>query len=316
MNTQPHCQGRVVVITGAGRGIGREYALEFARQGAKVVVNDFGGRGDGEGDGSGGPAQDVVNEIRAMGGEAVANADDVADWEGARRMIQTAIDTFGGLDVLVNNAGILRDRTLANMSEDDWDSVIRVHMRGTFAPSRHAAAYWRGEAKAGRPRAARLINTSSSSGIYCNPGQANYGAAKAGIAAMSVIAARELERYGVTVNAIYPTAMSRLTEDVFAAEKWVAVRQQGAAAGFDPLDAANIAPLVVWLGSEASNTITGRVFGVRGGRITVAEGWHAGPRAEKQGRWSMSELDATVPELVRQAAANAQTDGEIPQATA
>jgi NAD(P)-dependent dehydrogenase (short-subunit alcohol dehydrogenase family) len=202
------------------------------------------------------------------------------------------------------------------MSEDDWDSVIRVHMRGTFAPSRHAAAYWRDEAKAGRPRVARLINTSSSSGIYCNPGQANYGAAKAGIAAMSVIAARELERYGVTVNAIYPTAMSRLTEDIFSADKWVAIREQGAAAGFDPLDATNIAPLVVWLGSEASNGISGRVFGMRGGRITVAEGWHAGPRAEKQGRWEMTELDATIPELVRQAAANADTAGEIPKSVA
>ena len=316
MNKPPHCKDRVVVITGAGRGIGREYALEFARHGAKVVVNDFGGSGNGEGAGSSGPAQDVVDEIHTLGGQAVANADDVADWEGARRMITTAIGTFGGLDVLVNNAGILRDRTLANMSEDDWDSVIRVHMRGTFAPSRHAAAYWRDEAKAGRPRVARLINTSSSSGLYCNAGQANYGAAKAGIAAMSVIAARELERYGVTVNAIYPTAMSRLTEDIFTADKWTAIRQQGIAAGFDPLDASNIAPLVAWLGSEASSGITGRVFGMRGGRITVAEGWHAGPRAEKHGRWEMAELDATIPELVRQAVANADTNGEIPTAVA
>jgi NAD(P)-dependent dehydrogenase (short-subunit alcohol dehydrogenase family) len=309
--TQQLCKDRVVVITGAGRGIGREYALEFARQGAKVVVNDFGGRGDGAGGGSGGPAQEVVAEVQALGGQAIANTDDVADWAGAKRLIDTAIDSFGGLDVLVNNAGILRDKTLANMSEDDWDAVIRVHMKGTFAPSRHAAAYWREESKAGRQRAGRLINTSSSSGLYCNPGQANYGAAKAGIAAMSVIAARELARYGVTVNAIYPTAMSRLTEDIFAVRR--AEFTAGAAEGFDPLDAANIAPLVVWLGSVESAGITGRVFGARGGRITVAEGWHAGPRIEKNGRWNVEELGALIPDLVARAAANAETSGEIPQ---
>jgi NAD(P)-dependent dehydrogenase (short-subunit alcohol dehydrogenase family) len=232
---QQLCKDRVVIITGAGRGIGREYALEF---------NDLGGKGDGSGAASG-PALAVVAEIEALGGEAIASFDDVADWHGAQNMIDTAISIYGGLDVLVNNAGILRDRTLANMSEEDWDSVIRVHMRGTFAPSRHAAAYWRDEAKAGRARVARLINTSSSSGLYCNPGQANYGAAKAGIAAMSVIAARELERYGVTVNAIYPTAMSRLTEDIFATRRDEFTA--GAPSGFDPLDAGNVAPLVAWL---------------------------------------------------------------------
>jgi len=308
---QQRCKDRVVVITGAGRGIGREYALEFARHGAKVVVNDFGGRGDGAGSGSSGPAQEVVAEVQALGSQAVANTDDVADWAGAKRLIDTAIATFGGLDVVVNNAGILRDKTLANMGEDDWDAVIRVHMKGTFAPSRHAAAYWREESKAGRQRAARLINTSSSSGLYCNPGQANYGAAKAGIAAMSVIAARELARYGVTVNAIYPTAMSRLTEDIFAVRR--AEFTAGAAEGFDPLDAANIAPLVVWLGSVDADGITGRVFGARGGRITVAEGWHAGPRVEKQGRWNVDELGTLIPELVARAAGNAETSGEIPQ---
>ncbi len=310
---QQLCKNRVVVVTGAGRGLGREYALEFARQGAKVVVNDLGGKGDGSGAASG-PALDVVAEIEALGGEAVANFDDVADWQGAKNMIDTAISVFGGLDVLVNNAGILRDRTLVNMSEEDWDSVIRVHMRGTFAPSRHAAAYWREEAKAGRERVARLINTSSSSGLYCNPGQANYGAAKAGIAAMSVIAARELERYGVTVNAIYPTAMSRLTEDIFAKRRDEFTA--GSAPGFDPLDAGNVAPLVAWLGSSASSGITGRVFGVRGGRITVAEGWHAGPRIEKDGRWDAAELGALIPGLVEQAAPNALTSGEIPETVA
>ncbi|RZL91539.1 MAG: SDR family NAD(P)-dependent oxidoreductase [Variovorax sp.] len=306
------CKDRVVVVTGAGRGLGREYALEFARQGAKVVVNDLGGHGDGSGGAATGPAQEVVAEIEALGGQAIANADDVADWNGARRMIDTAIETFGGLDVLVNNAGILRDRTLVNMEEEDWDAVIRVHMRGTFAPSRHAATYWRSESKAGRQRIGRLINTSSSSGLYCNPGQANYGAAKAGIAAMTVITARELDRYGVTANAIYPTAMSRLTEDIFAGSKWTALRDEAAATGFDPLDASNVAPLVAWLGSVESGSISDRIFGARGGRITVAEGWHAGPRIEKQGRWTVEELGSRIPDLVRQAAENALTSGEIP----
>ncbi|HYP85820.1 SDR family oxidoreductase [Variovorax sp.] len=308
----PICKDRVVVITGAGRGLGREYALEFARQGAKVVVNDFGGRGDGVGSGTSGPANEVVEEIRALGGQAVANSDDVADWQGAQRLVDTAIEAFGALDVLVNNAGILRDRTLVNMEEEDWDSVIRVHMRGTFAPSRHAAAYWRAESKAGRQRDARIINTSSSSGLYCNAGQSNYGAAKAGIAAMSVIAARELDRYGVTVNAIYPTAASRLTDDIFATGKWAAMRAESLAKGFDPLAPDNVAPLVAWLGSAESAEITGRVFGARGGRITVAEGWHAGPRIEKEGRWSAQELGALIPDLVKQAAPNALTTGEIP----
>jgi NAD(P)-dependent dehydrogenase (short-subunit alcohol dehydrogenase family) len=309
----PVCKDRVVIVTGAGRGLGREYALEFARQGARVVVNDLGGQGDGSGAASG-PAQDVVAEITALGGQAVANTDDVADWDGAKRMIDRAVHEFGGLDVLVNNAGILRDRTLVNMEPEDLDAVIRVHLRGTFAPSHHAAAYWRNESKAGRQRAARLINTSSSSGLYCNPGQTNYGAAKAGIAAMTVIASRELDRYGVTVNAIYPTAMSRLTADIFAVHgaKYTA----GTAPGFDPLDPANVAPLVAWLGSVESGDITGRVFGVLGGRITVAEGWHAGPQIEKPGRWTATELGSQIPGLVSKAAANAQTSGEIPAAGA
>lgn len=307
------CEGRVVVITGAGRGLGREYALEFARQGAKVVVNDLGSARDGSGSANRGPAASVVDEILTLGGEAVANTDDVSDWNGARRLIDTAIETYGGLDVLVNNAGILRDRTLANMSEEDWDSVIRVHLRGTFAPARHAAAYWRDEFKAGRPRDARMINTSSSSGLYCNPGQTNYGAAKAGIASFSIIAARELERYGVMVNAIYPTAMSRLTEDIFAGRSIPAANAGGAApADFDPLDAANVAPVIAWLGSSESAGVTGRVFGIRGGRITVAEGWHAGPTAEKAGRWEAAELSGVIPRLVREAEPNAITSGEIP----
>lgn len=301
------CKDRVVIITGAGRGLGRQYALEYARQGAKVVVNDLGRERDGKGADSGGPAQDVVEEIQAMGGQAIANTEDVSDWDGAKRMIDMAIGHFGGLDVLINNAGILRDKTLANMSIEDWDAVIQVHLRGTFAPSRHAAAYWRDEFKADRGRAARIINTSSSSGLYNNPGQSNYGAAKAGIASFSIIASRELERYGVMVNAIYPTAMSRMTEDIFAGK--VASPAPG---DFDPLDAANVAPLIAWLGSVQSEGITGRVFGVRGGRITVAEGWHAGPHIEQPGRWDANELGAVIPDLVRKAAANALTSGEIP----
>ncbi len=301
------CKDRVVIITGAGRGLGRQYALEYARQGAKVVVNDLGRQRDGKGTDSGGPAHDVVEEIRALGGQAIANTEDVSDWDGAKRMVDMAIEHFGGLDVLINNAGILRDKTLANMTIDDWDAVIQVHLRGTFAPSRHAAAYWRDEFKAGRGRSARLINTSSSSGLYNNPGQSNYGAAKAGIASFSVIASRELERYGVTVNAIYPTAMSRMTEDIFAGK--VATPAPG---DFDPLDAANVAPLIAWLGSLESEGITGRVFGVRGGRITVAEGWHAGPHIEQPGRWDATALGSVIPNLVRKAAPNAITSGEIP----
>ena len=207
------CDGRVVVITGAGRGIGREHALEFASQGAKIVVNDLGAEIDGSGSSSG-PAGEVVDEVRAMGGEAVANGDDVSDWEGAGRLIQTAIDTFGGLDVLVNNAGILRDRMLVNMTIDEWDAVIKVHLRGTFAPTRHAVEYWRNRTKAGETNDARIINTTSPSGIYGNVGQTNYGAAKAGIASFTIIAAMELGRYGVTVNAIAPAALTRMTENL------------------------------------------------------------------------------------------------------
>ena len=300
------CDGRVVVITGAGRGIGREHALEFASQGAKLVINDLGAEVDGTGS-SAGPAGEVVDEIRGMGGEAVANGDDVSDWEGARRLVQTAIDSFGRLDAVVNNAGILRDRMLFNMEPEEWDAVIRVHLRGTFGPSRHAVAYWRDLAKAGQPVDARIINTSSSSGIFGNPGQTNYGAAKAGIAAFTVIAAQEVERYGITVNAIYPGALTRMTEDL---GRWRG--RELTAEELERRSPENIAPLVVWLASAESRGITGRVFGVSGGRITVAEGWHGGPRAEKDGRWDPAELGAVVPGLVAQAAPNANTAGEIP----
>jgi NAD(P)-dependent dehydrogenase (short-subunit alcohol dehydrogenase family) len=299
------CDGRIVVITGAGRGIGREHALEFASQGAKIVVNDLGAEVDGSGS-SAGPAGEVVDEIRAMGGEAVANGDDVSDYDGAGRLIQTAIDSFGGLDVLVNNAGILRDRMLVNMSIDEWDAVIRVHLRGTFAPTRHAVEYWRNRSKAGDTNDARVINTTSPSGMYGNVGQTNYGAAKAGIASFTVIAAMELGRYGVTVNAIAPAALTRMTESLSMGTESAARKPEE----FDRLDPGNIAPLVVWLGSSESAAITGRVFNVLGGEISVAEGWVAGPGADKEDRWDPAELGKIVPDLVAKAAPNANMGGK------
>ncbi len=293
------CEGRVVVITGAGRGIGREHALAFAREGAKVVVNDRGGAVDGGGaDAS--PADQVVEEIRAMGGEAVANADDVTDYEGAGRIIQAAVDAFGGLDVVVNNAGILRDRMFVNMTPDEFDSVIAVHLRGTFAVSRHAADYWRARSKAGETNDARIINTSSPSGIFGNIGQANYGAAKAAIATMTVILADELARIGVTVNAIAPVALTRMTEGLPLFEEMS--KMEPDASGYHPLDPANISPLVVWLGSAQSAGVTGRVFTITGNEIGVAEPWVKGPTAAKEsGGWAPAELGAIVPGLVADA---------------
>ncbi len=298
------CVGRIVVITGAGRGIGREHALAFASEGARIVVNDLGAAVDGTGS-SAGPAGEVVDEIRAMGGEAVANGDDVSDYEGAGRLIRTALDTFGGLDVLVNNAGILRDRMLVNMTIDEWDAVIRVHLRGTFAPTRHAVEYWRNRSKAGETNDARIINTTSPSGIYGNVGQTNYGAAKAGIASMTVIAAMELGRYGVTVNAIAPAALTRMTENLGMGGPSDTKKPEE----FDARDPGNIAPLVVWLGSAESAGITGRVFNVRGDTISVAEGWVAGPAASKGDRWDPAELGGVVPDLVARAAPNANMGG-------
>src|SRR3954447_25087474 len=240
------CDGRVVIVTGAGRGIGREHALAFAREGAKVVVNDLGGDMTGEGADLS-PAQQTVEDIKAMGGEAVVNGDNVADFEGARRIIQTAIDTFGRLDTIVNNAGILRDRMLANMDEAEWDAVIAVHLKGAFGPTRHAAAYWRDQAKAGTPVDGRIVNTSSPSGVFGNAGQTNYGAAKAGIAAFTIICGIELGRYGVMANAIAPVARTRMTEALGMGEV--------PTEGFDALDPANISPLVVWLGSNDNKDV-------------------------------------------------------------
>ena len=282
------------MVTGAGRGIGRGHAIEFARQGAKVVVNDLGAEPDGEGR-SEGPAGEVVDTIRAMGGEAVANGDDVSDWSAAEGLVKTAVAAFGGLDVLVNNAGILRDRMLVSMQEEEWDAVMRVHLKGTFAPMHHAAAYWRERAKAGEANDARVINTSSAAGLFGNIGQTNYGAAKAGIAAMTRIAAAELGRYGVTVNAIAPAARTRMTENLFPDA--MAVPETG----FDKMAPENIAPLVVWLASAEARDVTGQVFEVMGSNLSVAEGWQHGPGVEKDDRWDPAELGPVVTDLLAQA---------------
>ncbi len=260
--------GRVCIVTGAGRGIGRDHALMLAAHGARVVVNDLGGARDGTG-ADAGPAREVAASIAEAGGEAVANTDDVADWAGAARMVHQAVEAFGGLDVLVNNAGILRDRMIVNMTEDEWDAVIRVHLRGTFAPARHAAAYWRDRAKRGEHNDARIINTTSISGLYANPGQSNYGAAKAGIAAFTLIAAQELARYGVTVNAIAPGALTRMTEDTKLSPE--------ARPRYDPRW---VATVVAWLASADSRDISGEVIESNGLVIAIAEGWHRGPTDE------------------------------------
>jgi len=299
-------EGKVAVVTGAGGGIGREIAIMMAGAGAKVIVADIGASLGGEGS-SATPAEQTKQLIEQKGGAAEICTESVAAWGSAQKIIQAALDHFGRVDAVVNNAGILRDRMLFNMEPEEWDAVIRVHLRGTFGPSRHAVAYWRDLAKAGQPVDARIINTSSSSGIFGNPGQTNYGAAKAGIAAFTVIAAQEVERYGITVNAIYPGALTRMTEDL---GRWRG--RELTAEELERRSPENIAPLVVWLASAESRGITGRVFGVSGGRITVAEGWHGGPRAEKDGRWDPAELGAVVPGLVAQAAPNANTAGEIP----
>jgi NAD(P)-dependent dehydrogenase (short-subunit alcohol dehydrogenase family) len=291
------CDGRVVIITGSGRGIGREHALAYAAEGAKVVVNDLGGDMRGEG-GSASPAMEVVEEIKAMGGEAVADGENVADFEGAKRMVQRAIDSFGRLDTLVNNAGILRDRMLTNMEESEWDAVINVHLKGAFAPTRHAAAYWREQSKAGNPVAGRVVNTSSPSGVFGNAGQTNYGAAKAGIASFTVICGLELGRYGVLANAIAPVARTRMTEDI-----GMGPAPEGAE--WDALDPANISPTVVWLGSNENTEVTGRVFLVDGDRVSVAEGWRRGPTARNDKmRWAPSQLTKVIPDLVKEAQPN------------
>ncbi|ABG96440.1 3-oxoacyl-[acyl-carrier-protein] reductase [Rhodococcus jostii RHA1] len=289
--------GRVVIVTGAGRGIGRAHALAFAAEGARVVVNDIGAGIDGSATGES-PAEQVVAEIVAAGGEAVVNGDDVADWAGAENLINTAIHTYGRLDVLVNNAGFLRDRMLVGMSEQEWDAVVRVHLKGHFATLRHAAAYWRAEAKAGNPVDARIVNTSSGAGLQGSIGQGNYAAAKAGIAEMTIQAAAELKNYGVTVNAIAPAARTRMTVGAGGA---MAEAMAAPEDGFDAMAPENISPLVVWLGSTESKDVTGRVFEVEGGKITVAEGWRHGPTQDKGARWEPKEIGPVVADLLAKA---------------
>ncbi len=289
----PLLEGRVAIVTGAGRGIGRAHALELARQGATVVVNDLGTSGSGEGAASE-PAEQVVAEIEELGGQAVANGADVADFAQAEAMVRQAVDTFGGLDVLVNNAGFVRDRMLVNTSEEEWDAVIRVHLKGHFAPLRHAAAYWRAEAKEGRPRAARVVNTSSGAGLQGSMGQTTYSAAKAGIAGMTLVAAAELGRYGVHVNAIAPVARTRMTEGAFPE-----MMAENADA-FDRMDPANNSPVVAWLAS-ADCDVTGRVLEIEGGQICVEEGWRHGPRRDLGRRWEAHEVGDAVRALIAQA---------------
>jgi NAD(P)-dependent dehydrogenase (short-subunit alcohol dehydrogenase family) len=290
------CDGRVVLVTGAASGIGREHALEFARQGARVVVNDV-------------AAPDaVVEEIGALGGEAIAHRGDVSAWDTAELLVKTAVEAFGDLHAVVNNAGVLRDKMLVTMTAEHWDAVIDVHLRGTFCVTRHAAAYWRARAKAGTPTPhPRVVNTSSPSGLFGNVGQANYGAAKAGIAAFTVIVADELDRLSVGVNAVAPTALTAMTAGL---DSYVArVREDSARAGFDVGSPANISPLVVWLASARSAGVTGRVFTVKGGEISVAETWVKGPTAVKQGRWQADELGDVLPALVARARDNSRIDG-------
>lgn len=286
--------GRVAIITGAGRGIGREHALLFAAEGARVVVNDLGGGLDGSLQTTT-PAEDVVAEITAMGAEAIANHDNVASWDGASRLIASALEAFGDLHVLVNNAGILRDRVLVNLSEEDWDSVINVHLKGHFAPLHHAATYWREQAKAGQHVQASVINTSSTSGLLGNVGQTNYGAAKAGIAALTVIAAEELGRYGVRVNAIAPAARTRMTESTPGLSDYVV--KPADAAVFDVWDPANISPLVATLAMEDC-AMTGEVFFVQGGTVRRFQNWTMTETLEKNDRWSVAELADALPTLI------------------
>ncbi|MDE0887088.1 MAG: SDR family oxidoreductase [Myxococcota bacterium] len=285
------CEGRVVIITGAARGIGRAHALEFARQGARVVVNDLGVQADGT-EAKGGPADEVVEEIRALGGEAIADGADVADWEQTGALVAKTVETFGGLDVVVNNAGFLRDRMFVSAGEDEWDAVIRVHLKGHFCTARHAGEYWRNQSKSGEAVDARIINTSSGAGLQGSVGQSAYSAAKGAIASLTLVQAAEMGRYGVTSNAIAPAARTRMTEAIFTD---MAAPEEGV---FDENAPENISPLVVWLGSAESREVSGRVFEVKGGIIGTSDGWRDGPIVDKGGRWESDEVGAAVHELM------------------
>jgi NAD(P)-dependent dehydrogenase (short-subunit alcohol dehydrogenase family) len=276
--------GRVAIITGAGRGLGREHALLFAAEGAKIVVNDVGGANDGSGSDAT-PAEEVVAEIKAQGGEAVANADDISNWEGAQGLVNTAIESFGDLDILINNAGILRDRVLVNMTEAEWDDVVRVHLKGHFAPSRWAAAYWREEAKAGREKPRNIVHTSSTSGLMSNPGQSNYGAAKSGIATFSQILAKELVRYGVKSNCIAPAARTRLTLATPGLDEIMAAKE----GAFDEWDPKNVSPLVCYLAS-ADCAFNGETFFVQGGTVRRVKSWEMAESVEQPDTWTVAAL--------------------------
>ena len=288
------CEGRVVIVTGAGRGIGKEHALAFAAEGARVIVNDLGCELDGSGGGTG-PAGEVVEEIRKAGGEAIANGADIADFDQAGELVGAAIEAFGGLDVVVNNAGFVRDRMFVSCAEDEWDAVIRVHLKGHFAVSNQACTYWRNRSKEGADVDARIINTSSGAGLQGSVGQSAYSAAKGGIATLTLVQAAELRRYGVTSNAIAPSARTRMTEGVFAD------MMKKPDSGFDAMHPGNVSPLVVWLGSSASRDVTGRIFEIAGGKISVADGWRPGPEVDRGARWDPADVGPAVHALLDQA---------------
>ncbi len=290
------CQGRVVIVTGAGRGLGRAHALELARQGARVVVNDLGVALDGGASGES-PAEQVVAEIRALGSDAFANGADVADWRATQALLAETLERFGRLDAVVNNAGFVRDRMFVSNSEEEWDAVIRVHLKGHFCLAHHAAEHWRNESKAGRQPDARILNTSSGAGLQGSVGQSSYSAAKAGIATLTLIQAVELARYGVTANALAPSARTRMTEGPFAE------RMKKPETGFDTMDPANVSPLVAWLCSAESRGVSGRVFEIAGGELSLADGWRSGPKLDKGARWAADEIGAAVHDLLRKASA-------------